>query len=156
MEDFDLNEFAKMFDAALASDNPAVKKALRNFMMVTAIVHAQELDEAERNMGPLETLVRKVLELDKRIRQVETTRTYGGTASPAYPYGGGTINTSPTWVYNGTVTSTSSANSVTSVDSPTNARSTAYDKEELERIMYMLQTPSTKYLDTLLETKDAK
>jgi hypothetical protein len=42
MEDFDVREFAKMFDAALASDNLAVKKALRNFMMIAAIVHAQK------------------------------------------------------------------------------------------------------------------
>lgn len=152
MEDFDINEFAKMFDAALASDNPAVKKALRNFMMITAIVHAQELDEAERNMGPLETLVRKVLELDKRVRQVENTRPYSGTASPAYPY----TTSSPTWIYNGTVTSTSSTNSVTSVNNPITASSTAYDEAEIERIMNLLQSPSTKYLDTLLETKDAK
>ena len=158
MEDFDLNEFAKMFDAALASDNPAVKKALRNFMMVTAIVHAQELDEAEREMGPIETLVKKVLELDKRVRQVESTKPYVGTGAPAYPsypYGNGTIG-NPTWVYNGTVTSTSSANSVTSVNSPINASSTAYDKAEIERIMSLLQSPSTQYLETLFETTDAK
>lgn len=153
MEDFDINEFAKMFDAALASNNPAVKKALRNFMMVTAIVHAQELDEAERSMGPLETLVRKVLELDNRIRQVEATRPYTGVATPTYPWNG---TGNPTWIYNGTVTSTSSANSVTSVNSPINASSTAYDEAELERIMNLLQSPNTKYLDTLLETKDAK
>jgi hypothetical protein len=57
VEQFDITEFARMFDAALASDNPSVQKALRNFMMVAAIVHAQEDDE--RQMGPLETLVKK-------------------------------------------------------------------------------------------------
>jgi hypothetical protein len=35
--EIDMYEFAKMFDAAIASDNPAVKKALRNFMLIAAI-----------------------------------------------------------------------------------------------------------------------
>jgi hypothetical protein len=67
MEDFDVREFAKMFDAALASDNLAVKKALRNFMMIAAIVHAQKEGE-ERLMGPLETLIKKVYDLENIVR----------------------------------------------------------------------------------------
>ena len=60
-----------MFDAALASDNPSVKKALRNFMMVTALVHAQE-DGDERVMGPLETLVKKVADLERMVYEIHT------------------------------------------------------------------------------------
>jgi hypothetical protein len=88
MDDFNLEEFAKMFDTALASDNPAVKKALRNFMMVTALVHAQEDDE--RNMGPLETLVKKVSDLDRLVHELRhnKTRDYKD-----YYYGN-----NPTWV----------------------------------------------------------
>lgn len=74
MQDFDLTEFAKMFDAALVSDNPAVKKALRNFMMVSALVHAQE-DGDERIMGPLETLVRKVGNLEHMVKELQYNRT---------------------------------------------------------------------------------
>ena len=73
--DFDINEFAKMFDAALASDNPAVKKALRNFMMIAAIVHAAEDNSEERLMGPLETLVRKVYDLETLIRKLDNYNT---------------------------------------------------------------------------------
>ena len=62
MEEFNIEEFAKMFDAALASDNPAVKKALRNFMTVTALVHAQE----EVNNDELLKPVRKALETFKK------------------------------------------------------------------------------------------
>lgn len=113
MSDFNLEEFAKMFDTALASDNPAVKKALRNFMMVTAIVHAQEEDE--RNMGPLETLVKKVSELDRLVHELRHNRTKD---YKDYYYGN-----NPTWVsttpypttWNGiNVNSTTSATSVTS------------------------------------------
>jgi hypothetical protein len=71
MEGFDITEFAKMFDAALASDNPAVKKALRNFMMVAAIVHAQELNEHERLAGPFEVLLKKVQDLESMVREVQ-------------------------------------------------------------------------------------
>ena len=73
MEDFDLKEFAKMFDAALASDNPAVKKALRNFMMVSALVDAHE-DSPDRIMGPLETLVKKVGDLERMVYELQNTR----------------------------------------------------------------------------------
>lgn len=76
MEDFDITEFAKMFDAALASDNPTVKKALRNFMMVAAIVHAQELNEDERLMGPFEALLKKVQSLESMVRELQNNRTY--------------------------------------------------------------------------------
>jgi hypothetical protein len=71
MEGFDITEFAKMFDAALASDNPAVKKALRNFMMVAAIVHAQELNEDERLAGPFEALLKKVQDLESMVREIQ-------------------------------------------------------------------------------------
>ena len=63
MEDFDVREFAKMFDAALASDNSSVKKALRNFMMISAIVHAEEGEE--RLMGPFQQLFERLDSLEQ-------------------------------------------------------------------------------------------
>jgi thioesterase domain-containing protein len=75
MEQFDIKEFAQMFDAALASDNPTVKKALRNFMMVAAIVHAEEQNGEERLMGPLETLVKKVADLEAAVYKMQVERT---------------------------------------------------------------------------------
>jgi len=75
MEQFDITEFARMFDAALVSDNPSVKKALRNFMMVAAIVHAEE-DGEERSMGPLETLVKKVADLEVTVYKLQHERSY--------------------------------------------------------------------------------
>jgi hypothetical protein len=76
MEQFDITEFAQMFDAALASDKPAVKKALRNFMMVAAIVHAEEQTGEERLMGPLETLVKKVADLEVIVYKMQSERNY--------------------------------------------------------------------------------
>lgn len=106
MEEFDLKEFAQMFDAALASDNPGVKKALRNFMMITAIVHAQE--EGERTMGPIETLVKKVSDLERMVYELQNTRVtkdykdyYNNqtwvTTGTGYPYIPNTSTTSSTY-----------------------------------------------------------
>lgn len=105
MEDFDLKEFAQMFDAALASDNPAVKKALRNFMMVTALVHAEE-DGDERVMGPLETLVKKVGDLERMVYELQNTRV---TRDYKDYYN------NPTWISTGTpyITSTTSTSGTT-------------------------------------------
>jgi len=89
MEDFDIEDFAKMFDAALASDNPGVKKALRNFMMVAAIVHAEE-DGDERLMGPLETLVKKVADLERMVYELQNNRAYKDYKD---------YYSNPTWVY---------------------------------------------------------
>lgn len=108
MEDFDIQEFAKMFDAALASDNPAVKKALRNFMMVTALVHAQEEGENdERLTGPLETLIKQIDDLQRRLSRVEveaerysTTRTYPGNSYDTWVYNSPTTSSVKDWKYN--------------------------------------------------------
>lgn len=91
MEQFDITEFTKMFDAALASDNPAVQKALRNFMMVAAIVHAQELDAAERIMGPLETLVKKVGDLERMVYEIHTKQMTQDSYKDYY-------GNNPTWI----------------------------------------------------------
>jgi hypothetical protein len=96
MEQFDIKEFAQMFDAALASDNPAVKKALRNFMMVAAIVHAEEQTDEERLMGPLETLVKKVSDLERMVYELQNTRTYRDHKDKYYQ----DYYNTPTWVYN--------------------------------------------------------
>jgi len=90
MEQFDITEFARMFDAALASDNPAVKKALRNFMLVAAIVHAEEQTGEGRPMGPLETLVKKVADLEHMMYKLQNERTYKDQYRDY---------NNPTWVY---------------------------------------------------------
>ena len=107
MEDFDLKEFAKMFDAALASDNPAVKKALRNFMMVSALVDAHE-DSPDRIMGPLETLVKKVSDLERMVYELQNTRVVKDNYYKDY-------YNNPTWISTGTpyITSTTSTSGTT-------------------------------------------
>lgn len=100
MDEFDITEFAKMFDAALASDNPSVKKALRSFMMVAAIVHAE--DGNQRIAGPLETLITKVNHLESMIRELQNNRAYKDNYYKDY------YRNDPTWIYspNTSITST--------------------------------------------------
>lgn len=107
MEEFDVREFAQMFDAALASDNPSVKKALRNFMMIAAIVHAEEQTGEERLMGPLETLVKKVADLERMVYEMHTKQMTEKSYRDHYK---DYIGTNPTWVstYPYTTSTTSS------------------------------------------------
>lgn len=113
MESFDINEFAKMFDAALASDNPSVKKALRNFMMVAAIVHAQDQNETERVMGPLETLIKRVEKVESMIRDMNSYDRYTRPTKEDYY---STYKNPTTWVYQQpTTSSSSSANTFNSI-----------------------------------------
>jgi hypothetical protein len=125
--DFDINEFAKMFDAALASDNPAVKKALRNFMMVSAIVHAQELDETERTMGPLETLVKKVADLERIVRDLQNYNQYTRPTKEDYYSNKYKETGYPTWIYQ----PTTSISTTSGTTWKTSAGYTAQDLSEL-------------------------
>jgi len=112
MEQFDINEFAQMFDAALASNNPSVQKALRNFMIVAAIVHAQQNSENEGVKGPLETLLDKVSKLEETVYDLRRNNysDYNKTSSDYYKQHWGSY---PTWVYspNTSAISSSSATS---------------------------------------------
>jgi hypothetical protein len=121
MEDFDVKEFAKLFDAALASDNPAVKKALRNFMIVAAIATAEETQAAAK--GPFSEIIDELRRLSQKVSILESQmyRTTV-TSTPASPYDNGRYTgINPTWIYNpttsvSTTSSTSSAVSVSEVD----------------------------------------
>jgi endonuclease III len=129
---FNLEEFAKMFDAALASDNPAVKKALRNFMMVAAIVHAQEDDE--RQMGPLETLVKKVSDLERIVSDLQNTRTWKDHKEKYYQ----DYYNNPTWVYQQPTTSVSTTSSQTWKDT------LGYSAEDIHELMKDLKFNENK------------
>lgn len=125
MEQFDIKEFAQMFDAALASDNPAVKKALRNFMMVAAIVHAQELNEDERLEGPFESLLKKVQNLESMMRELQNNRAYKDSYKDYYK---DYVGTNPTWIYQQPTTSISTTSTTTGTN-------TAYSTTELKELM---------------------
>lgn len=66
--EFDLEQFARLFDAALASDNPAIKKALRNLMMIASIVDAENSDPIA---GPLWSTIHNSKLLESRVLKLE-------------------------------------------------------------------------------------
>jgi hypothetical protein len=114
MNEQDLYEFAKMFDAAIASDNPAVKKALRNFMLIAAISEAENTSET----GPFQGMFDRLSNLETQVAGLRNTQ-------PGY-YGN-----NPTWVsgtgigYPSPYTVTSSSSSTSGGSSNTTAIDTS-------------------------------
>lgn len=85
--DFDLEQFVDLFDTAMTSDNPTVKKAFKNLMIVATLVNA----ENEPKIGPLRELMTSLNDLRSRVATLE--------ASKYSSYGPITTNTPgmPTW-----------------------------------------------------------
>jgi hypothetical protein len=95
--DFDLEAFVDLFDTAMTSDNPAVKKAFKNLMLIAAIVNSENKDEAIRQ-GPMRRLVEDHQNLIRRLNNLENENIRKGNYTitpapmPSYP------NIGPTWV----------------------------------------------------------
>jgi hypothetical protein len=82
--DFDLETFVDLFDAALTSDNPAVKKALKNLLLITTMVQS-ELSAEERIKGPLRQVIDDIGNLNRRLNRLEDQNIYpqGPTYTPS-------------------------------------------------------------------------
>lgn len=107
--DFDLEKFVDLFDTAMSSDNPTVQRALRNLLMIAAMVDAENTDTAVRQ-GPLrrliedqQNIVRRLQDLENKQAWTNTPNTYPyippGTSNPNVPLGPYTMpgTTSPWW-----------------------------------------------------------
>ena len=94
-DEVDLYQFAKLFDAAIASNTPSVKKALRNFMLIASIAEAEEL--GVRCTDGLVSVFDRVSVLEKRMADMELTmknairsnQHIGGSGLDWYGGGGG-------------------------------------------------------------------
>jgi hypothetical protein len=75
--DFDLETFIDLFDTAMTSDNPAVKKALKNLILISTLVDAKS-DYGSRH-GPLRRLVEDVKHLNQRLTSLEMEKQYKST-----------------------------------------------------------------------------
>lgn len=64
--DTDLETLIELFDTALSSDNPAVKKALKNLLLISSLVNS-EISDNEKFQGPLKRLFDGVQDLHRRI-----------------------------------------------------------------------------------------
>jgi len=102
--DFDLETFVDLFDTAMSSDNPAVQRALKNLLMIAALVNAENT-EAGMRQGPLRRVIEDQRNIIRRLNELEnknitgpwqTPGTYGPVPIPSQPTPWGpTI--SPTW-----------------------------------------------------------
>jgi hypothetical protein len=69
-QDFDLKTFINLIDTALYSDNPTVKRALRNLLMVATISDAEDYDKLTA-VGPLQALFGELDQMKRRISELE-------------------------------------------------------------------------------------
>jgi hypothetical protein len=122
--DFDLETFVDLFDTAISSDNPAVQRALKNLLMIAAIVNAEDA-EAGMRQGPLKRVLEDQRNIIRRLERIENDRIYPqqptpytpGTPVPLGPY----IGTWPTTGTGGPPPNT--------IWCATNANSTAFDDQ---------------------------
>lgn len=82
--DFDLETFVDLFDTAISSDNPTVQRALKNLILVSSIVNAQENSEGMRK-GPLRRMVDDINNINKRLSNLEGAGAYRSTYAPTTP-----------------------------------------------------------------------
>lgn len=82
--DFDLETFVDLFDTAMSSDNPAVQRALKNLVLISAMVNAQQNPENLRK-GPLRRIVEDIGLLNRRLEQLERAGAHRSTYAPTTP-----------------------------------------------------------------------
>jgi hypothetical protein len=107
--DFDLETFVDLFDTAISSDNPAVQRALKNLLMIAAIVNAED-PEAGMRQGPLKRVLEDQRNIIRRLDRIESDKIYPQQPSPYIPPTGapfgpvplGPYYTPQTWPSTGT------------------------------------------------------
>ncbi len=82
--DFDLETFVDLFDTAMTSDNPAVKKAFKNLLLISAIVNSDQGSGLRH--GPLRRLVEDIQHLNRRISSLESRPQSPNVPIPSGPY----------------------------------------------------------------------
>lgn len=139
MEDFDLEKFVDLFDTAMSSDNPTVKKAFKNLMLVAALVEA----ENENKTGPLRSLVTEVRNLQHRMTIIEMSKPAMGQTGPVgVPY------TAPTWITStpatsmppSYITTTTNAGNCGNISGALGASPTYSYQSNYENLLYDLES----------------
>lgn len=94
--DFDLETFVDLFDTAMSSDNPAVQRALKNLVLISAIVNAQQ-DPNGLRKGPLRRVIEDMQALNKRLSNLESAGAYRSTYAPVTSTPGTAVPTPGTY-----------------------------------------------------------
>lgn len=87
--DFDLEQFVDLFDTAMSSDNPAVQRALKNLLLIAAMVNAEDAEAGVRQ-GPLRRVIEDQKTIIRRLNDLENQNTMHKQYGPIPPIGGGT------------------------------------------------------------------
>jgi len=146
--DFDLETFVDLFDTAMSSDNPSVQRALKNLLMIAAIVNAENTN-AGLQQGPLRRLVEDQKNIVRRLQDLENNgalhKQFGPIppSSPSMPFGPVPLNP---FVWPSTGTGSPPPNQIWCA---TNASSTGFDDQ-------FISDPQAKYATLLdkLETRN--
>lgn len=96
--DFDLETFVDLFDTAMASDNPAVQRALKNLLMIAALVNAESNKDGLQR-GPLRRVFEDIKYLNQRLQNLEMEKQYRSTYTPTMPSSPGTGQWPPSVTY---------------------------------------------------------
>lgn len=115
-DDLDLETLIDLFDTALTSNNPAMKKAIKNLLLVATLIDS-ELTPEQRVRGPLRQALDDMRNLTRRMDRIESEQAQRGmwqvpinpAPMPGTPYtpgptwiGPNTIPAGPTWTSPGT------------------------------------------------------
>jgi len=79
--EFDLEQFADLFDQAMTSDNPTVKRAFKNLLLVAAIAESDE----KKVVGPMRELLDELKALRQRVNNLESQWIRPQTPTPYSP-----------------------------------------------------------------------
>lgn len=91
--DYDLERFVEMFDQALTSDDPRVKNALRQLMMMVVLTDADDYEGRARSKhGPLRRMqedmrdqFKWIQRLEQEIEKIKQSITYNQMQQPTGP-----------------------------------------------------------------------
>jgi len=101
MNDEQFEQFIKLLDAALVSDDKKIKSALRKFMFIMAL----NLSDDDCEPGPFTKMMETMDDLQRRLAQIEGQNTTWTTTDNPYVYGG-TGTAAPYWIPGGTTSGT--------------------------------------------------
>jgi hypothetical protein len=99
--DLDLHKLIQMFDIALTSDDPRVRDALRNLLVISTLVQTDQDETKIAKSGPLGDMLARISILERRMRDLEQRAwraglsTWPNTSSPnnwGITYGVNTVN----------------------------------------------------------------
>lgn len=111
--DFNFEQFIKLLDGALASDDKNVKQALRKFLFVAAMVMGDNTES-----GPFTKMMETIDNLQQRISTLENkdNYTFTSTAPDITTWTNGTITPSTTGYYSsGSLSGSAATTDITSI-----------------------------------------